>query len=104
MLSDHTRMGLGKLELNLSRDVKGNKKGFYKYVNSKRKSRENMGLLLNGEGEQATNDMEKTEVLNAFFASVFTGKMSLQECQIPEISGKVRSKEDLHLMEEDQVR
>lgn len=63
MVSDHTRMGLGKLELNLSRDVKGNKKGFYRYMNSNKKRRESMGLLLNGVGEQATNSMEKTEVL-----------------------------------------
>lgn len=34
------------LELNLSRSVKDNKKGFFKYI-SKRKTGENMGLLLN---------------------------------------------------------
>lgn len=39
-----------------------------------------------------------------FFASVFTGKMSLQECQVPEISPKVQSEEDLRLMEEDRAR
>lgn len=38
------------MEVNLARDVKGNKKGFYKYINSKRKTRENLGLLLNGTG------------------------------------------------------
>jgi len=46
-------------------------------VNSKRRSIENMVLLLNGTAEQATNDIKKTEVLNACFASVFTGTMSL---------------------------
>lgn len=57
-------------------------------------------MLLNGAGNLVTNDTEKAM---AAFASVFTGKMSLQECQIPEISGKVQSKEGLRLMEDDQV-
>lgn len=56
------------MELNLARGVKGNKKGFYKYINSKRKSRENMGQLLNGAGELVARDMEKAKVLSVFFA------------------------------------
>lgn len=71
------------------RDMKGNKKGFYKYVSSKRKTRENMSPLLNGAGELLTNDMGKDEVLNAFFASIFTGKPGLQESQASETRGKV---------------
>jgi len=34
------------LELNLARDVKDNKKSFFKYISSKWKTRENVGLLL----------------------------------------------------------
>lgn len=40
------------LELNLVRDTKGNKKCFYRYRSSKRKTRENVGMLLNGAGTQ----------------------------------------------------
>ncbi|GAB0204007.1 hypothetical protein GRJ2_002866300 [Grus japonensis] len=76
------------LELTLERDIKGNKKGFYTYISSKRKMRENVGLLLNGAGDLVTQDMEKTEVLNAAFASVFTSKTGLQESQVPETRGK----------------
>ena len=48
-----------------------------------------------------TNDMEKTEVLNAFFTLVFTSKTCLQESQAPETRAKLWSKEDLPSMEED---
>lgn len=47
---------------------------FFRYIISKRNTRENMGLLLNGNGLLVTNDMEKAEVLKASFMSVFTDK------------------------------
>jgi len=37
------------LELKLARDVKNNKKGFFNYISSKRKARDNLGPLLNEE-------------------------------------------------------
>lgn len=37
------------------------------------KTRENMSLLLNGNGDLIAVDMGKAEVLNDFFASIFTG-------------------------------
>jgi len=53
------------LELNLTGDVKDNKKGFFKYISSKRKSRDNVGPLLNEVGTLVTEDAEKVELLNA---------------------------------------
>ena len=85
-------------------EVKGNKKGFYKYISSKRKSRENTGLLLNVAGDVMTKDMEKAETLHALFASIFTGMTDLQESQARETSGKDRSKDNLPSVEKDQVR
>lgn len=38
-----------------------------------------MGLLLNGTGALVTQNMEKVEVLNAFFTLVFIGEADLQE-------------------------
>lgn len=35
------------MKLNLARDIKDNKKGFYRYVGDKRKVKENVGPLLN---------------------------------------------------------
>ena len=40
-------------------------------ISVKWKTRENMSLLLNGAGDPVTQDMEKAEVLDATFASVF---------------------------------
>ena len=47
------RKAKAKVELNLSRNVKGNKQGFYKYVNIKKMTRENVGPLLNATGEDS---------------------------------------------------
>ena len=50
------------------------RKGFFKYVNSKRKTWENVGPLLNEVGALVTRNAEKAEILNAFFVSVFNAK------------------------------
>ena len=54
--------------------VKDNNKYFYKYINSKRRTRENLHPFLDAEGNLVTKDQDKVEVLNAFFGSVFNSK------------------------------
>jgi len=44
---DATRKAKAQPELKLSRDVKNNKKGFFNYISSKLKARDNVGPLLN---------------------------------------------------------
>ena len=78
---DEARKAKG--EMKLARDVKDNKKGFYKYIGDKRKAREYMDPLLNKMGDLITQDMEKAEVLNTFFALIFSNKSKLQESQVP---------------------
>ncbi|CAM5172065.1 unnamed protein product [Eretmochelys imbricata] len=72
------RRAKSHLELHLARDVKSNKKGFFRYVGNKKKAKESVGPLMNEGGNLVTEDVEKANVLNAFFASVFTNKVSSQ--------------------------
>ncbi|CAM5118909.1 unnamed protein product, partial [Natator depressus] len=72
------RRAKSHLELQLARDVKSNKKGFFRYVGNKKKARESVGPLLNEGGNLVTEDVEKANVLTAIFASVFTNKDSSQ--------------------------
>ena len=92
------------LELNLAMDVKDNKKGFFKYISSKRETRENVDPLLNGVGTLVMKDTENAKLQNVFFASLFTAKASPQESQTQEMREKVWRKEDFLLVEEDRAR
>jgi len=58
---DETRKAKVHLELNLARDVQDNKKSFFKYISSKRKTRDNVWSLLNETGALLTEDAEKVE-------------------------------------------
>ena len=51
---------------------KSNPKLFFQYVNSKIKPKENISNLLKEDGSLTEGDLEKSEILNNFFASVFT--------------------------------
>jgi endonuclease/exonuclease/phosphatase family metal-dependent hydrolase len=66
-----TRQATREFEQKLVQEIKTNPKAFYKYVQSKTKSRSGIGDLKH-EGRMATEDPEKAEILNNFFASVFT--------------------------------
>lgn len=64
------------MELNQTRDMKGNK-DIYKHSSSESKIRQNTSPLLN-EAEHLIKDMEKAEVLNAFFTLACTSKINIQ--------------------------
>ncbi|NXA67808.1 RTBS polymerase, partial [Mohoua ochrocephala] len=70
---DAVRKAKAHLELSLVRDIKDNKKGFYKKISSKRKIRKNVGLLLNyrcpGNGRH-----REGRITECLFASVFTAE------------------------------
>ncbi|GAB0176249.1 mitochondrial enolase superfamily member 1 [Grus japonensis] len=85
---DQVRKAKALMELNLARDVKGNKKSFYRYISDKRKRRENVCLLWKEIGDLITQIMEKAEVLNDFFASVLSGKCLSHTAQVAESKGR----------------
>lgn len=98
-----TKEARAQLELNLAKDIKDNKKDVCKYINNKRKRKDNMGLLLSEGGILVTEDIEKAELLNAAFAMVFTGNTSPQGCLTQEIRIKECYKGDFPLVKEGKV-
>ncbi|RMC20710.1 hypothetical protein DUI87_01562 [Hirundo rustica rustica] len=89
----------------MATSVKDNKKCFYKYINGKRKGKANLSSLLDEGVNLVTADEEKAEVLNAFFASVFSGKTTcLQDnCSLGLVGG-VREQNGLPIIQEEAVR
>lgn len=63
--------------MNLLRNIKENK------IDDKRKTKDNVGPLLNEKGGLVTQDTEEAEIMNDSFASVFTSKAGPQESQVP---------------------
>jgi len=100
---DATRKAKVHLELNLARNVKDNKKRFFKYIGSKWKTRDDVEPLLNEVGALVTEDAKKAELLNAF-ASVFNAKAGPQKSQTLEVREVACRKDDLPLVKEDCVR
>ncbi|KAK2169384.1 hypothetical protein LSH36_10g02043 [Paralvinella palmiformis] len=56
----------------IAREAKTKPKAFWKYVKSQTTTREGLRPLEKPNGELAKNDTDKAQVLNTFFASVFT--------------------------------
>ncbi|KAK4807096.1 hypothetical protein QYF61_018437 [Mycteria americana] len=71
------------LHLFVSTTVVDNKKGFFKYVNSKRGSKENISPLLDEVGHLTNRDEDKAETFNAFLASVFNTSYGPWDLQSP---------------------
>lgn len=76
MCRDGLRKAEMWLELNLTRDAKNNKKGFYRNVSQNRKVKESVTPPDEHDWQTGNNGMEKAEVLNSFFVSVFTDNVS----------------------------
>ncbi len=59
-------------ETSITKEVKRNPKVFFKYAKSKLKTRSGIADLIKENGEKTKSTQEKAEVLNNFFASIFT--------------------------------
>jgi len=80
------RKSKAQLELILATNVRNNKKCFYKYINNKKRAKENLHPLSDVEANIAIKNKKKAEVLNVFFASVFNSQNSnSQGIQPPEM-------------------
>lgn len=73
------------LELNLAK----NKNNFCKYASDKRKTRENVSLLLSVPRDLVTQGIVKAEVRDTVFTWVTTGKTGIQQCQALDTNGKI---------------
>lgn len=62
-LSSQVRKAKARLELHFSRNVKGNKKGYYRYVSDKRKIREIVASLQKEVADLLTSVMGKAEAM-----------------------------------------
>ncbi|KFZ48070.1 hypothetical protein N321_02745, partial [Antrostomus carolinensis] len=76
MCRDGIKKAKAAVELKLVRHMKNIKKGFFRYIGQKRQARESVPPLINEKGELASINLERAEVLNKFFASVFTGSQA----------------------------
>lgn len=72
------------------RDIKGTKKSFYRYVRSKRKTKENMGLSLNGVKQLRTENVEMPEVFN-FSPSPPTSGFTKKMCPVSNKDKEIRN-------------
>jgi len=68
-VSDRLRRNFERL---IAQEAKSKPKSFWTYVRSQTKTKEALSPLDKGNGELTQNDMEKAQVLNQFFSSVFT--------------------------------
>lgn len=90
------------MESNQARDIKDNKKDFFKCKRHKKKTTENVSPLLLEEGNLMAQ--EKAAVLNSFFAPVCSARVSLQESWVPETKGKGWRKECIPLVKGNQTK
>ena len=67
-----TRRDRQCFERNISKQIRNNNKLFWRYINSQRQSKTSIPDLKRPDGSLATTDIEKAEILNNQFSSVFT--------------------------------
>ncbi|KAK4832281.1 LOW QUALITY PROTEIN: hypothetical protein QYF61_021680 [Mycteria americana] len=80
------------------------KKCFYKYINHKKRAKDNLPPLLDTGGNIATKHEEKAEVLNAFFISVFNSQTSYPlGIQPPELEDRDGQQNKTPIIQEEAV-
>ena len=68
----HLRKLIKEFETEISKNVKHNPKQFWKYINSKSKTKTGINSLEDEQGNLIHDNSKKAEILNNYFSSVFT--------------------------------
>ena len=68
----HVRQAKYEYERSIATNMKEDNKIFWKFIQSKTKSKENIPCIMDENGELQTDNKIKVELLNKFFQSVFT--------------------------------
>ena len=89
-----------KFEKNLAKNFKKNPKAFYSYFSKNSKSKTSVGPLKNGSTD-TQNDSEVCEVLNRFFASVFTVDGGSEMPNLDQIYNGPSPLKNINITEED---
>ena len=80
------RTAVKSYEQSVAKEAKQNPKKFFAYARSKLKAKESVADL-NDSGRKASSDMDKANVLNSFFSSVFTDEdfSTLPDCEMHQV-------------------
>ena len=73
-------------EQDIISNIRRNPKSFWRYINSHMKTRSGIDSIQRPDGSTATSDQEKAELLNSYFASVFTDE---NQVSFPSIESEV---------------
>lgn len=93
------RQAVVSFEKKLASEAKSNNKAFFAYVRSKLKTREGIGDLIDKNGNLASTNSDKAEVLNNYFSSVFTNE-DLTNIPDPDPTGASECSTELLVTEE----
>ena len=86
-----------KFERKLAKTAKANPKSFYAYVRSRCKTKDKVGPIKDAKGNVVNEDKLAAEILNAYFASVFTEEDS---SSLQELEARVKSNLSVHQQSE----
>jgi len=93
-----------QLELRVATVVRDNKKCICKNINNKKRAKESLHPVFDAGRNVATKDEEKTEVLHAFFASVFNSQTSYSHgIQPPELEDRDEEQDKPPIIQEEAV-
>ena len=90
----HVRQAKYEYERSIATNMKEDNKIFWKFIQSKTKSKENIPCIMDENGEVQMNNKIKAELLNKFFKSVFTIEVTFTLGPCCSLLGRIPDKND----------